>query len=79
MILSREAGYLTVKGSGVSFAPKRIVLNDPDNNGISTDGIVTINIRNMNKDGYVDLTYRKMWALGRVLMGRLRRTLSPYR
>ena len=62
---SRKAGYVTVKGSGVSFAPKRIVLNDTtDNDGVSTDNIVTINIRNMNKDGYVDLTYKKMWALG---------------
>ena len=30
--------------------------------GSATDNIVTINIRNMNKDGYVDLTYKKMWA-----------------
>ena len=39
----------------MEWAPKRIEI-DADNN------TVTINIRNMNKDGYVELTYKKMWA-----------------
>ena len=50
---TQTPGYVALKGSGVSFAPKRISL---------VDNTVTINIKNMNKDGYVELTYRKMWA-----------------
>ena len=66
---SSASGYVSIaRSSGVTFGTPKILITDTDAVGtpgyrISDNGIVTINIVKMNKDGYVDLRFKKMFAV----------------
>ena len=67
---SSASGYVSIaRSSGVTFGTPKILIVDaeadtPAAEGyrISDNGIVTINIVKMNKDGYVDLRFKKVFA-----------------
>ena len=68
---SSASGYVSIaRSSGVTFGTPKIIIDDAEADdrtaagyGIDDDSAVTINIVKMNKDGYVDLRFKKMFAV----------------